>query len=1368
MRFVILLIFLFCLKTHAQTHLDNSPITYPFVHIGVENGISPGSVNCFFKEDKGFLWIGTSSGLNRYDGYTVTSFNPNPSNSNAIQSRNYKSIFQDPLGNIWVGTVAGINIFDPIGETFTSHQTSILKKLNLPNISVENIIKDNRGNYWFLHVDSSISKYVAENKKIIRADSLDENIRKKKAKISAAFSTTQGNFWLIYEDGFIQKLDGSSFKIIDEIDDLKKKFSGSIHDFRIIADCKGNLWIHLFEDYGIYFYDTQKKQLKNYTTSTSEIMLKSNLVSDLSINTTGEIWVGTDHGGITVIDPSNFSQYYLESNEEIPNSLSNNSITSIYTDNEGIVWVGTFKNGVDYYHPDIIRFNLQQKLLSDPESLPFSDVNVFIEDKEGNLYIGTNGGGLIVRDNKTGRYSQYTHDPANPNSISSNIIVSLLYDSKENLWIGTYLGGLNKMTENGFQTYRNDPNDPNSILEDNIWELYEDSRGIIWLGTLTNGLGVISNDKKSFYQKPLGSIYFPNNNKYVSSITEDNNGNLWVGGDNGVDVFHPFSKYEDHFSSQPGDPTSLSNNNILSIHKDSYGKIWIGTQEGLDLYNPMENNFFHYDETHGLPGNKIIGIVEDDKRNLWLTTPYGIVQFEKSENGSMSGKIPANFISYSKIDGLQGNLFNENSIFKNSKGEILVGGLHGYNIFNPENFEYNKTKPKVVFTGFRLFNKEILLNEKRKGRILLEKPIHKTSQITLHHNENIFSIEFAALDFFQPSKNKYKYKLAGFEEKWQEVGSQQRSVTYTNLDPGEYEFKVLASNNDHVWSENPEILKIIIKPPFYKTSYAYALYLFLIIALLYFARRTIILNQRKRFVVEQEKRESAHLHKMDLMKIRFFSNISHEFKRPLSLILSPAEKLKKKHLGKEVNEQVDIIFTNAQRLLNLINQILDMGNIKNDKLLHSSKGNVIQFIKEIVEGFKNYADNEDVELMFESETQKFLTAFDRDKLDKIIYNLLSNAIKFTPAGGRVLFKITIKPHSSIKETSKLLQIEVKDTGIGISKDDQEHIFDRFFKVDHPEKNNPGSGIGLYIVQEYIKLYGGEISVKSNEGEGACFILKIPMQRVDDLETNIVEPIAKTDTERPNLLIIDDSKEFLNLLTRDFSQYYNVFIASDGETGWKKALSVRPDLIISGQMMQDMVGTELCSKIRNDSRTKHIPFILLSTDAGEREMETAFEIGVSDYIKKPANFNTLHSRVQNLINQRKFFQQVYSKKIEVPQFISNVEIEGEDEKLMKKLLLLIKENIGNSNFSVERLSSDLSVSRSYLYGKCMSLFEKSPQELIIESRLEKGIELLQKSQLTISEIAFQTGFNNPKNFTRNFKKKYRQLPSTYRQEFTSVS
>lgn len=1349
-------------------------LQYRFSHIGVPDGLAPGAVNCFYKDSRDFIWIGTISGLNRYDGYTIETFDPDPLDTLAIHSKNYKDIYEDPLGNIWVNTLLETFIFNPETEEFSIDQSAVLKKLQVSGKPIRRIQKDSSGNFWFIHKNGGITKYITEEHKTIDIE-LSIPGEAYSEEITSFKENSKGDFWIVYANGLLSKLDGKTLKIVFSSYKLQENLPQTDYDYKMVIDGNDDLWLHLFEDFGIFQYDVKKNILTNFTNETAPITLSSNLVSGIEKDAKGMIWVATDHGGINVINPKDRSVHYILNNPETSNSLSHNSITGLYKDRDGIMWVGTFKNGVDYYHPNIVRFPLFKNLVSDTKSLPYNDVNVFAEDGQGNIYIGTNGGGLLFLNRKTGVYKQYIHNTENPNSISSNVVVSLLYDSKGDLWVGTYRGGLNKMTKGGFKTYRHNNADSTSIAGDNIWELFEDSQNNLWVGTLSGGLDVLDRKKEVFYHGKIGDVNYTLHDTYVAAIAEDRRGNLWAGGNNGIDVFNPKTHEHAYYAHEAKDTTSLSSNYILSIYPDSTGNVWVGTQEGLNLFDEKSASFYRYSVKDGLPGKKIIAIVEDDQNDLWLTSSFGITQFQKDKTDQIDGRIPPNFKNYNDLDGLQGNLFNENAIFKTKTGELLVGGMHGFNRFNPRKFEYNKKKPKIIFTEFSLFNKPVEVHEEINGRVLLKKPIQVTDKITLNYSENLFTVAFAALDFFQPSKNKYSYKLEGFDNAWQSASSKERRVTYTNLDPGEYQFKVRASNNDQVWTQDPATLTIKILPPFYKTIYAYVFYSLAILALLYFARTRIIMRQRRNFKVEQDKREAEHVHEMDVMKIRFFTNISHEFKTPLSLILAPLEKLKAYEINVQAKEQLDTINKNAYKLLRLINQVLDLGNVKKETLLSSSQDNIIAFIKEIVHSFQKLAENKGLTINFKTAIAVFNTSFDTDKLDKILYNLIANAIKFTPKGGAISVELKLKNTSELPSHKKILEIKVRDTGIGIGEKEKEKIFDRFFKVEHPEAaQNSGSGIGLSLVKEYIDLYKGKISVKSALGSGSVFTIKIPLKDLGDSITSfpVKEEVALKTTNNElksvekqgvfNILIIDDDEDFLNYLAKSLLEFFNVFIAQDGEAGWKKALAVRPDLIICDSAMPVMSGTALCRKIRGDSRTRHIPFIMLTANAQEENKLLALKIGVSDYITKPFSFEVLYTRIQNLIKQRKSFQQAYSKKLKMPKVSSKAPLESEDEKLMRRVLEIIKKQYSNPDFSVKKLALELGVSRTFLYNKTVVLFEKPPLELITDIRLAHGKALLADSQLTISEIAFQVGFNNPKYFTKNFKKKFGILPSKFKE------
>ena len=1368
MKLIALLILFLSSNIHSQSFEPKElpQPQYRFSHLGISDGLSTGSVNCFYRDSKGFLWIGTSSGLNRFDGYNIEVFNPDPSDTLVLQSKDYHKIFEGPFGNLWVQNTLGVSIFNPSTEKFTANQFDLLQKMGLAQKEVKEIFRDSKGDFWFIQEGEGISRYSVHTGKTVRLTSSGKKTTLSGNDISRISEDSRGDFWLIHTNGIFEKLNGKTLKITYRNNQLHKRFGDDLHNYQLLIDNDDDLWIHFYEDQGIFYFDPDDNVIKNYNKTSAPISLNSNLIKDVVKDPDGNIWIGTDHGGITVIKKDDLTVDYLVTNPEVESSLSHNSLTSLYADPDGIIWAGTYKNGVDYYNKNIMRFPHHQNLISNPHSLPFNDINVFAEDEDGIIWIGTNGGGLISLDRDTWKYEQYLHDPEDSSSISSDVVVSLLYDSKGNLWVGTFLGGLNKFNGGEFKRYSQNEKNETGIGGNSIWELFEDSRGNIWVGTLEGGIDVFNPETEEFQNSDEeGGLYTVHCN-YISAITEDEHGNIWIGGVNGIDVINPQTGESTHFLNDPKDCGTLSSNQVLSIFRDSDNKMWVGTQEGLDLYNPRKNSFYHYTMLDGLPGKKVISVNEDDQKNLWLTTAYGLVQFKKDKS-EKSGRIVPNFQNYDDADGLQGRLFNENSLFKARNGNIFAGGLDGFNMFNPASFRFNSKPPNVVFTSFELFNKKVKPLQEVNGRVLLAEPIHSTSEISLEHNENLFSIEFAALDFLQPSKNRYRYKLAGFDQDWQEVGSSGRRVTYTNLDPGTYNFMVQASNNDQVWNTKGASLTLTVLPPFYKTTAAYAFYFLLLILILDLSRRNIIRRQRRNFIFEQEKREAAHLHEMDLMKIRFFTNISHEFKTPLSLILAPLEKLKAREINLEAREQLETINRNAKRLYALINEILDLRKIQDTPLLSSSRGNVIEFIEQVVDSFKVLSESKKISLNFNSETKEFFTAFDMDKLDKILFNLLSNAFKFTSEDGsiHVYVKILNAPSSS---PNKLLKITISDTGIGISGEDQAKIFERFYKGPQREDHNSsGSGIGLSLVKEYVELYKGTISVQSEPGKGSQFSLTIPLEDLQSIDAPQIEPVKNAkkaellgkNDEVPVLLIIEDDQHLLSYLTKSLNSTFKVFVASNGQEGWKKALSVQPDVIISDWSMPIMDGTELCNKIRNDSRTRHIPFILLTAHGDEESILSGLKTGVSDYIVKPFSLEVLRSRVHNLFSQRKSLQQAYSKKIEVE--TKKVELEPEDDIFMRKVLKVIEKNISNTDFSVEKLAADLGVSRTFLYNKMVTRLEKSPNELIRDIRLDRGKELLLKSNLTVSQIAFEVGYNNPKYFTKNYKKKYSMLPSEVR-------
>ncbi|WP_237143976.1 hybrid sensor histidine kinase/response regulator transcription factor [Pontibacter pamirensis] len=1355
------------------------PEHYRFSLLDINNGLSDNQIKSFLKDSRGFLWVGTSSGLNRYDGYKFKVFKYNSNDSSSLVNNDVLKLFEGPEGKIWIQTSNGACIYDPATERFSRQHEGILKKYGLPDAIVEDAVKDAAGNYWFISTGKGITRYnPADGSSARLTHAFNSKNTLSTNDVSAIRQDSEGNLWVIHRNGILDKINSQTLQVMERNDEIYKSFNQEQLNYSLTVDSDDDLWVHLQNvPGGVFFYDNKSKSLSHFHKKAAKLQLNNNMVRGVVEGAKGKIWIGTDHGGINEIDKKDFSVHYIRHNPEVEKSLSHNSINTLYKDDEGIVWIGTFKKGVNYYHPNNIRFPHIKHQSSVSTSLPYDDVNSFVEDAKGNLWIGTNGEGLLYWDRAAGTYTRYRHDVNNPNSLSSDVVVSLLIDKNNTLWVGTYLGGLNKFDGTGFTHYRNDPRDPHSLSDDSIWELYEDSKGDLWVATLRGGLELFDRQQNVFRHSRLGEGEFPVHCDYLSSIAEDSKGNLWVGGGYGIDVFNRETGKSTYFSHDPKDPHSLVSNNITYILRDSEQNIWIGTSEGLDLYNEKTNSFRHYTVADGLPSNTIVAIVEDKAKNIWLSTPSGISNMLLDRKNAMV----ATFRNFDELDGLQSKAFNENAAYVTSKGEIVFGGPNGLNIFLPERIGENSLSPRIVFTDFQLFNKSVEAGKAVNGRVLLPKAISETQAVSLKHDENVFSIEFAALNFFHPEKTKYRYMLEGFDKEWHTTNNTNRRVTYTNLDPGEYELKVMASNNDGIWNEEGISMQVTVLAPFWLTTEAFALYGVLAFVLLIFARKVLLQRARANFLIEQERREAHQLHELDLMKIKFLTNVSHEFKTPLTLILAPIESLLKTTKNPDQLQQFEMINRNAKRLLNLVNQLLDFRKIEVEEIsLYPSEGNVVKFVEATVNSFSALSEKKNITLTFKANVPELQASFDMDKLEKILFNLLSNAFKFTPDYGFINVELNCYDNDSSSTGIKILELKVRDSGIGIAKENHKKVFERFFQDVVPGNMvNQGSGIGLSITKEFVKIHGGIITLDSAPGQGSCFTVTIPVKEIMQLHALEAEEVKEKDAnaskEReaatpdklqvssyldnaPVVLLVEDNEDFRFYLKDNLKEHFTIIEAKDGREGWQKALAHMPDLIVSDLMMPEVNGIDLCKKIKADSRTSHIPFVLLTAHASEDKKLDGLNIGANDYITKPFSFELLLSRIKNLITQRELLQKVFEKKISVQS--SEEKVVSLDDKLVQNAIKTVEENLSNADFSVEILSKELGVSRVHLYKKLLAITGQSPVEFIRKIRLQHAAQILEKSQLTVAEVAYKVGFNNRKYFTKYFKEEYKILPSQY--------
>lgn len=1362
------------LLVFAGQNLFAQPVQFHFNRIDTRNGISNNQVNTIFKDDKGFMWFGTMSGINRYDGYKFQVFRNIPKDSTSISDNYISEIMGLPEKKMLVSTRNGFNVYDPVTEKFDRNTAVYFKKWNLPRPdSLFDIKKDKAGNFWFLFSGSGLfCYYVNEHKTVSYSKQIGTDV--------SSFTFDQkGNIWVIKRTAIIQQFDLNRRKIFQS-DALQAQIGSETNQFAIFSDADDDLWIRaLHNPSGVFYYSTIADQVDHYhSKASSEFRLASDIIEGIIQDKEGTIWIASDHGGLNLIDKKNRSIRYILNDPYDNKSISQNSINCIYRDEAGIIWLGTYKRGLSYFNQSLIKFPLVEYKVSDKGGLTHGDVNRFIEDEHGNLWIGTDGGGLIYYDRKNNKFTTYKHSKTNSNSLSNDVIISLCIDRQKRLWIGTYFGGLNSFDGNKFTHFRHNPKDSATIIDDRVYSIMQDSNGQLWVGTFS-GLDRLDPGSNKFHHyrahRGPGSL----SSNLITAIKEDKSRNLWVSTAYGLNMMDPQTGAFTVYRNNINDTNTISKNNVICVETGRNGWIWIGTREGLNILDPTTKKIKRVNVSHGLPDNTIRGILEDRRGNIWVSTPNGLSKISISDAGSLDN-LSVSFENFNELHNLQAHEFNENAAIRLRTGELAFGGPNGFNIFYPERIIEPKTSSSVVISDFQIFNQSVKAGAMVDGRLITELAIPEANQIVLKYHENVFAIEFAALNFSQNLKQRYSYKLEGFNDGWMTTDGSLRRATYTNLDPGTYSFKVRAEDNAGNWSE-PVMLKIIVKPPFWRTPWAFMILTAFCILALYLARRFTLERAHLRYNIAQQKREAERMHELDMLKIKFFTNVSHEFRTPISLIMAPVDKMLRQAKEPGHVENLNLIKRNARRLLNMVNQLLDFRKLEEQELsLSPARGDVIEFIKDTSLSFVDIAESKQIDFSFHSNVDSFHTYFDHGKLERILFNLISNAFKFTHEYGQIEVVADIQPEG----TQEYLELRVKDTGIGIDKEKQDKIFEQFFQTDTPSSiANHGSGIGLSITKEFVQLHHGTIEVESEVNRGSTFIVTIPLTKVDSgpplttLEPNgqqaingkpaIISPVtvneSPVDVRRKTILLVEDNEDFRFYLKDNLKAYYNVIEAQNGKIGWQKALSQHPDLIVSDINMPELNGIDLSKKLKSDQRTLSIPVILLTALTGDEYHIQSLNTGADDYMAKPFNFEILLSKINNFLSQQDKLRKTYQRQVQI--MPNEVILEKEDndhDKFIKEAFDLVEKNLSNIEFSVEEMSRKLHMSRAGLYKKIFTLTGKTPIEFVREIRLQKAARLLESGKMTISEVAYEVGFN-PKSFTKNFKAFFKMLPSEFQEK-----
>lgn len=1389
-----------------------------FENITNKNGLSHNTVRSIMQDKRGFIWVSTINGLNRYDGREFDVMRPQFNLLSLTESKIKKTV-EDNNGRIWILSTSGIvDCYDTHTESFVDYTgknearsyLDILVTRNgdiwlwgtkegacriqyvnnelLPTLfdknniqtNIVNFVYEDSGNQIWLGTDKELYKIIRDNPEYYITGDNNLNFQKAEESGRYIYFFTHNNKIIVGEknkkryssmiDIYPQrgKFIINQTTVLDEnrilitgkqgtyilnirlsvVTDAKDIFNGEeLTGTRIFTDNNNNPWIYnksgniwkyekpiqkfrrielipksilpvidleRYDIYcdsrdiiwittygnGLFALDQNTGELSHYTRYNSG--LKTNYLLSVFEDKSGEIWIGTEHTGISKISLTKYQNEVFFPDMDKTNA-ENRIIRTIFQDKSGDIWIGT-KSGNIYVFDE----NLQSKnIISLSQGMPYC----MIEDSKGDKWVGTKGNGLLVISGNRGEYKTYTHNPTDTISLANNSIYSILIDSKENLWVGTFGAGLLYCKKDG---------------KDLIFER----------------IPAISNEQK-----------------FIRCIIQDRSGMIWLGGNNGIVTFTP-----DKMNKQPADirsfhfdrnnPASLNHSEVKCLFEDSRGQIWIGTSGGglnLAVKNSLngEISFRHFSSEEGLINNVVQSIEEDNNGNLWISTESGVSKL------NLDTMI---FENYSFPDTWESDLFCESSSYKRKNGEIMLGSYNGMYILDPSSFKNNAPDRPVLLTKLRINGIPAVPNGQDSP---LSKSITETKSIKLKNGQNSFSIEFSSLNFQDAYSDRYTYILENYDNKWNPI-TQYNVATYKNIPAGKYIFRVKGSNSSGIMAEQETVLEIIVVPPFWTSSKAIAIYIITALILCFFASKLILKMNRLHNAVEVEKRLTEY-------RLRFFTNISHEFRTPLTIISGSIENMSEmKSLPAPLKKQIRILEKSSLRLMRLINQLLEFRKMQKDRMeLTLEYTETVSFFSDIYHIFTETADKNHINFTFSSDKDSRITLLDRGKMDKVAFNLLSNAFKHTPAEGNISVKL------EFNEKDDYWQLTVSDSGTGIPQDKRDLLFQRFKQINY---SIPGIGIGLNLTYELVNVHLGRIEYSESEWEGASFIVTIPLADSNYNRENIIHPepvinsssIEENIFEEDNLngtlssykiLIIEDDEDIRSFLTEQLKPVFSILTAPNGVEGLNMAVNEQPSLIICDVMMPEMDGFEVTKRLKSDFQSSHIPIILLTAHSSVEHQVEGIQSGADAYIIKPFSTKYLMARIIKLIEQREKLQQKFSQEPGIG--LTTICTTDKDKAFIDKVHSIIDTNLDNPDFSVDVFAQSTNLGRTMLYKKVKGITGYSPNEYVRIIRLKKAAELLKTTGLNVSEVAYKVGFNDPFYFSKCFKEQFSISPVQFK-------
>ncbi|WP_303315299.1 two-component regulator propeller domain-containing protein [Flavivirga abyssicola] len=1336
-----------------------------FKNYTTKDGLSQRSVTSIIQDNQGFMWFGTRYGLNKFDGHIFKHYNYSSDNINSLSHNWITEIEKDLYGAIWVGTKKGLNKYIPENDEFLRVKTSNASKQYYNH------------EIWDIKVQDSTFLWIATNQGLDKFNILTNTVLTfnhnknnpnsiSSNKIRNILMSSTKDLWISTSETIdLYNVKSNQFKHYKYPNSASPTITKN-NTTTLYEDVHGRIWLGY--NNGLAFFNTKTDTFETFVLKSGVTITSS--VRVICEDNEGNLWVGT-YDGLTKLDLNNNAIYKYENDIIDPKSLSQNSVYDITEDSRGDLWIGTWAGGISYYDKssnDFVTFSEGYT----KKNLNYKVVSSFVEDKNDNLWIGTEGGGINIYNKTDKTFTYLKHDPNNSNSLSANNVKSIIQDYQGGFWVGTHDGGLNHISINEnrklFKRYKNNPSDSTSISDNKITAILEDTNRNIWIGTNEGGLNFFDRKTKIFTRIADDNSVLGNFIYTISKSEKDNS--ILIGSINGLAKIDVETKNITPVNFRKKALNAYTINPVLSTYQESENSYWVGTEgNGLYNYNSKTNEKVRYGLANGLPNEVIYGILPDDYGNLWISTNKGLSRLNLETK---------TFKNFEETDGIQGNEFNYGAYLKTKKGNLAFGGTDGFTIFNPNQIEENTFVPPVVITSFSVRNKPF------------KTITDSINLIELKYNQNDFSFDFVALGYSQPNKNQYAYKLEGFDSDWNFIGNNKTAV-YTNLNNGDYTFKVKASNNDGLWNENGNSIKIKIFPPIWRTWWAYILYVLILLTLFWLIRKYTLLRIQDRNELKQERLDKQQMEEVNRLKLQLFTNISHDFRTPLTLIIGPLKRLINNKEGDTyIQNQLNGMYRNASILLQLINQLLDFRKSETGKLLlHASKSDLVTFIKDIKLSFDDMAKDRNITYALESTETSTEVWFDKIEMKKVILNILSNAFKFTPQNGSVSINISDKVILNNEGNHKYVKIEIKDSGKGIPEEDIDYVFDRYFQLGQQNELRSGTGVGLALAKDIVELHHGHIYVESTLGVGSCFTVMLPLGKThlkpeeiieNDYEDNdildyyevanvksgwIRDDIEIEDTKfddaLPSILIVEDNNEVRQFIKEIFEKDFNVYEAENGHAGIYLAQYNPIDVIVSDVMMPEMNGLEMCAKLKTDIRTSHIPVIMLTARTSSKVQKEGYETGADIYLTKPFDGSTLRLQVLNILKSRKHLIEKFKKDILLePKEITAV---STDEVFLKKAMQIIEDNLSNANFNVNTFIDKMFMSQSVLYRKVKVLTGQSISEFIRSVRLKKASQLLSQTDMSISNIAYDVGFNDLKYFRKCFKKAFNDTPSQYRKQ-----